>query len=94
MLFINNPSNWEGGGVKNWSKLLMNSTKKLPIWERGVSNPEKLPTSFMDGPLAKIRCDLSPHIFVAYFMEHSWSVLASTLSTKLKARLDLLQSKG
>ena len=27
----------------NWSKLPMNSTKKLPTWE-------KLPASFMDGP--------------------------------------------
>ena len=29
---------WElgGGGVKNWSKLLTDSTKKLPTWGRGV----------------------------------------------------------
>ena len=39
------------GGVKNWSKLPTDSTKKLPTWGKGgVKNPEKLPTSFMDGP--------------------------------------------
>ena len=32
----------------------MDSTKKLPTWGRGVNNPEKLPTSFMDGPLAGV----------------------------------------
>ena len=38
------------GGVKNWSKLSTDSTKKLPTLEKGaVKNPEKLPTSFMDG---------------------------------------------
>ena len=44
---INNVGNWEGGGVTNWSKLPTDSTKKLLTWK----NPEKLPTSFMDGPL-------------------------------------------
>ena len=34
---INNVSNQDGGGVKNWSKLPTDGTKKLPIWERGVS---------------------------------------------------------
>ena len=39
------------GGVKNWSKLTTDSTKKLPdMREGGVMNSEKLPTSFMDGP--------------------------------------------
>ena len=48
---INNVGNWEGGGVKNWSKLLKDSTKKTTeMREGGVENPEKLPTSFMDGP--------------------------------------------
>ena len=37
-----------GEGVKKWSKLPTDSTKKLQIWGRGVS--EKLLTSFMDGP--------------------------------------------
>ena len=32
---------WEGGGVKNWSKLLTDSTKKLPTWGRGVSKIRK-----------------------------------------------------
>ena len=27
--------NWEGEGVKNWSKLPTDSTKKLPTWGRG-----------------------------------------------------------
>ena len=50
---INDVGNWEGRGVKKWSKLPTDSTKKLPTWpgEGGVKNPEKLPTSFMDGPL-------------------------------------------
>ena len=30
-----------GGGVKNWSKLPMDSTKKLPTWARGVSKIRK-----------------------------------------------------
>ena len=47
---INDFGNWEEGGVKNGSKLQTDSTKKLPTWGGGVSNPEKLPTSFMDGP--------------------------------------------
>ena len=39
------------GGVKNWSKLTTNSTKKPgDMGEGGVKNSEKLPTSFMDGP--------------------------------------------
>ena len=37
---------WPLGGVKNWSQLLTDSTKKLPIWGRGMSK-----TSFMDGPI-------------------------------------------
>ena len=33
-------------------KIAMDSTKKLPTWGSwGVKNPEKLSTSFMDGPL-------------------------------------------
>ena len=41
-----------GGGVKNWSKLPTDSTKKTAnMGEGGVKNPEKLPTLFMDGPL-------------------------------------------
>ena len=41
-----------GGGVKNWSNLMTDSTKKLPKWGRGgVKNSGKLPTLFMDGPL-------------------------------------------
>ena len=35
------------GGVKNWSKL----PKTADMRGRGVKNPEKLPTSSMDGPL-------------------------------------------
>ena len=34
---INDVDNWKEGGVKNWSKLLTDSTKKLPIWGRGLS---------------------------------------------------------
>ena len=50
---INDVGNWEGRGrVKNWSKLLMDSTiKTADIGEGGVKKPEKLPTSFMDGLL-------------------------------------------
>ena len=29
------------GWVKNWSKLLMHSTKNLPTWGRGVSKIQK-----------------------------------------------------
>ena len=36
------------GGVKNWSKLPKDSTKKLSILGRGF---QKLLTLFMDGPL-------------------------------------------
>ena len=43
---INEVGNWEGGGVKNWSKLPTDST----MWEGGVKKSEKLPMSFMDGP--------------------------------------------
>ena len=32
---------WQLGGVKNWSKLLTDSIKKLPIWEREVSKIQK-----------------------------------------------------
>ena len=41
-----------GGGVKNWSKLPTDSTKQktADMGEGGFKNPEKLPTSFMDGP--------------------------------------------
>ena len=38
---INDVGNWEGGGVKNWSKLPTDSTKKLPTWRRGVSKIRK-----------------------------------------------------
>ena len=39
-------------GVKNWSKLLTDCTKKnCGYWGEGVKNLEKLLTSFMDGPL-------------------------------------------
>ena len=49
---INDVGNWEGGGVKNCSKLPTDSTKKLPTWgEGGVKNPEKMLSLFMDGPL-------------------------------------------
>ena len=48
---INDVGNWEGGGVKNWSKLPTDSTKKTAdMGEGGVKNQEKMPTSFMDGP--------------------------------------------
>ena len=30
-----------GGGVKNWLQLPTDSTKKLPIWGRGVSKIQK-----------------------------------------------------
>ena len=43
-----------GVGVKNWSKLLTDSTKKTDMGEGGVKNPEKMLTSFMDGPLQLI----------------------------------------
>ena len=40
-------------GVKNWSKLPMDSIKKTAdMGEGGVKNLEKLPTSFMDAPLS------------------------------------------
>ena len=39
---------WQLGGVKNWSKLPMNSTKKLPTWRRGMlKRPFKEITSFL-----------------------------------------------
>ena len=58
---IKNVSNWGipqlgggGGGVKNWSKLPTDTTKKLASWGRGVSKiRKKLPTSFIDGPSKK-----------------------------------------
>ena len=31
----------QSGGVKNWSKLPTDSTKKLPTWGRGVSKIRK-----------------------------------------------------
>ena len=47
---INDIGNWEGEGVKNWSKLLRDSTKKTEdVGEGGVKNPEKMLTLFMDG---------------------------------------------
>ena len=47
-----------GRGVKNWSKLPTDSTKKTAnMGEGGVKNPEKLPTLFMDGP--KHSCSVS-----------------------------------
>ena len=47
---INDVGNRKGRGVKKWSKLPTNSTKKTTdMGEGGVKNPEKLPTSFMDG---------------------------------------------
>ena len=37
---ISNVGNWEGGGVKNWSKLPTVSTKKTAdMGEGGVKNP-------------------------------------------------------
>ena len=43
------------GGVKNWSKLPTDSTKKTADMEEGgVTNPEKLPMLFMDGPYLSI----------------------------------------
>ena len=37
--------------MKNWSKFPSDITKKTAdMGEGGVKNPEKLPTSFMDGP--------------------------------------------
>ena len=48
---INDVGNWEGGWVKNRSKLPTDSTKKTSdMGEGGVKNSEKFPTSFMDGP--------------------------------------------
>ena len=44
---INDVHNWEGGGVKNW---LILTIKNDNMGEWDVENPEKLPTSFMDGP--------------------------------------------
>ena len=49
---INDVGNWEGEGVKNWSKFPTYSTKILPIlWEGGVKISEKLLTLLMDGTL-------------------------------------------
>jgi hypothetical protein len=39
---INDVGNWEGEGVKNWSKLPTDSTKKLPTWGRGLSKTRKI----------------------------------------------------
>ena len=51
MYYITTSAIWKGGGVKNWSKLPTDSSKKTAdIVEEGVNNPEKLPTSFMDDP--------------------------------------------
>ena len=54
---IEDIGNWEGEGVKYWSKksrrIIM--CKKVPIWGRGVSKVrQNLPTSFMDGPCSKV----------------------------------------
>ena len=38
---INNVGNWEGGGVKHWSKLPTDSTKKTVIMGEGVSKIQK-----------------------------------------------------
>jgi hypothetical protein len=38
------------GGVKNWSKLSTDNTKKLQIWGWGCQKLQKLPTLFMDAP--------------------------------------------
>ena len=46
---INNVGNWEGGGVKNWSKWI--ALKMANMGEGDVKNPEKMPTSFMDSSL-------------------------------------------
>ena len=47
---MNNVGNWEGGGVKNWTKMLTNSIKIPPIWERGCQKFRKFSEMFMDGP--------------------------------------------
>ena len=39
---INNVGNREGGGVKNYSKLPTDSSKKLPTWGRVVSKSGKI----------------------------------------------------
>ena len=39
---MNNVGNWEGGGgVKDWSKLTIDSNKTMPTWGRGVSKIQK-----------------------------------------------------
>ena len=39
---INDVGNWDGGGVKNWSKLSADSIKKLPTWGRGCQKSGKI----------------------------------------------------
>ena len=49
--FINAVGNWEGGKSKigqNCQRLVLKKTADMG--EGGVKNPEKMPTSFMDGP--------------------------------------------
>jgi hypothetical protein len=42
----------KGGGVKNWLKLLTDSSKKTAdMGEGSVKKSEKLPTSFINGPI-------------------------------------------
>ena len=44
----------KGGGVKNWSILPTDSTKKLPTWGKEVEKtPEKLPMSLWIVPCKK-----------------------------------------
>ena len=48
---INDVRNWEGEGSKigqNCRQIVLKKTADMG--EGGVKNPEKLPTSFMDGP--------------------------------------------
>ena len=47
---INDVGNWEGEGVKNWSKLPTDSTKKLMTWGRGrgMSKIKKICVVFLE----------------------------------------------
>ena len=58
-----------GGGVKNWSKLPTDSAKKQEKNTGGVTNPEKLLTSFMDGPLNNL--EFSEFKFPKYSLNKS-----------------------
>ena len=42
--------NVEGGRVKNWKNLPKDSSEKVTRWGGGVENPEKMPTSLINGP--------------------------------------------